>query len=119
MQPARRRPPSRARLAEWARLGQHRISECTYYDNAENIRAIKYPYEIVGMYMNVKKKNEGFAWKPYFLPGEIFGNRASVWQGKEGLMIWPREHRATEVARLLTDFALHRTKQDNQDRGDN
>lgn len=68
-------------------LGKQRISEGTYYDNEENIAAIKYPYELSGMYMNVIKKNERLPWKPYFLPGEVFGDKAYIWRRKEGLMI--------------------------------
>lgn len=91
-----------------AGLGKQRISEGTYYDNAKSIRAIRYPYEISGMYMNVTKKNERHPWNRFFLPQDVFGDRASVWQEKEGLMIWPRENRAGEVARLMEDFARQR-----------
>jgi hypothetical protein len=89
----------------WARLGQRRISEGTYYDDPKRISKIRYPYEIAGMYVNVTKENERHPWNRYFLPSDVFGARAGVWKGKEGLMIWPRENRADEVARMLESYA--------------
>lgn len=104
----------------FALLGQRRISEHTYYDNQEILSSIKYPYEIAGMYMNVTKENKKMPWLSFYLPKEVFGNKAHVWKEKDGLMIWPREHRASEVAQMLMEFALkHRPKQDDQNRGDN
>lgn len=88
-----------------ANLGKMRISEGTYYDREDAINAIKYPYEISGMYTNVTKENETHPWNRFFLPQEVFGNRASVWQRRQGLMIWPRETHADEVANMLADFA--------------
>ena len=87
-----------------ANLGRMRISEGTYYDREDAISGIKYPYEIAGMFMNVTKENKVHPWNQFFLPEEVFGSRAIVWQRKHGLMIWPEGH-ADEVANMLVVFA--------------
>lgn len=88
-----------------AGLGKQRISESTYYDNERDIDSIPYSYELAGMHTNVVKDRSGRPTKPYFLPEEVFGNKSHIWKRKEGLMIWPREFRAGEVADLLSSFA--------------
>lgn len=102
---ARRNHPYQA----LAKLGNKRIAEGTYYNNEANIRDIQYPYEIAGMYMNIIKENKNFPWKPYFLPSQVFGDKAHIWNSTDGLMIWPREHRASDVAQALADFASQRS----------
>ena len=88
-----------------ANLGEKRIAEGTYYDNPDRINSIKYPYEIAGMYMNVKKENERHTHLKYFVPMDVFSEHKDIWQQKQGLMIWPREHRALEVAEKLLEFS--------------
>ena len=88
-----------------AALGRKRISESTYYDNEQDIDWIPYSYDLAGMYVNVTKDHPERPLKPYFLPHEVFGDKAHVWRRTEGLMIWPREQLAGEVADLLAVFA--------------
>jgi hypothetical protein len=90
-----------------ARFGKQRISEGTYYDRTDypDWSWIKYPYEIPGLYVNVEKENATNPHLRYYLPSEVFGSKAHIWQSKQGLFIWPREGRASEVAGLLLDFS--------------
>ena len=87
-----------------ANLGRQRIAEGTYYDRTDTFD-IKYPYEIAGMYLNVKKDNDHHAHLQYYLAEEIFEDHKDVWQQEQGLMIWPREHRALDVAKALREFS--------------
>ncbi len=88
-----------------AALARKRISESTYYDNEQDIGWIPYSYDLAGMYLNVSKDHPVWPTKPYFLPSEMFGEKAYIWRRKEGLMIWPKEDRTGEVADLLAVFA--------------
>jgi hypothetical protein len=88
-----------------AALGRQRISESTYYDNEQDIDWIPYLYDLAGMYMNVRKDHPERPMKPYFLPWEVFGEKAYIWQRTHGLMIWPKEELSLEVADMLATFA--------------
>lgn len=96
-----------------AGLGKQRISEHTYYDNEEITDSITYPFEIAGMYVNVTKENKNRHWLAYYLPEEVFGDKAHIWKQRNGLMIWPREYYAAEVARELVIFAAQCSRDPN------
>lgn len=70
-----------------AQMGRYRISEHTYYDDAAIHRNIKYPYEIVGAYIDTSKTNPTHSHLPLFLVEEIL-DRAELWIGTDGLFLW-------------------------------
>lgn len=82
-----------------AMLGLQRISETTYYDRPV---VIDYPYEIAGMYISTSKTREGHPEASYYLPIEVFGDKAHVWWNAGGLFLW---HEHEDVGKLLHDTA--------------
>ncbi|MFA5238678.1 MAG: hypothetical protein WC476_03075 [Phycisphaerae bacterium] len=87
-----------------AGLGENRVSECTYYDNASRLRKLKQNYEIFGAYLNTTKENKGNPKLPYFLPSEIF-ERSELWSHEKGVFLYPKESNSLAVAKALADYA--------------
>lgn len=86
-----------------SQLGKKRISEHTYYDNENKIRAIKYPYEIFGAYLDVQKFNKHSPTDPFFLPGEIF-EKSQLWSDKRGLLLYCDSKKAEAVAKGMVQY---------------
>ncbi|HDS84754.1 MAG TPA: hypothetical protein ENN97_06125 [Phycisphaerales bacterium] len=80
-----------------APMGRYRISEHTYYDDAAIHRNIKYPYEIVGAYIDTSKTNPTHSHLPLFLVDEIL-DRAELWIGTDGLFLWKESRGRTNHA---------------------
>lgn len=87
-----------------ATLGKLRIAENTYYDNMRAINAIKYPYEIFGVHLNMVKKNEQNPHNTYFLPHEIF-ERSGLWASKKGIFIYTSSKKSLAVAKELVAYS--------------
>jgi len=86
-----------------ATMGRFRMSEHTYYNNEANRRAINYPYEIFGAYVNTTRKNELHSHLPFYLVSEIF-DRPELWSEKKGLFLYPREGNSNAVAKALEAY---------------
>jgi len=87
-----------------AGLGRYRIAENTYYNNEKNIKAIKYPYEIFGAYLNTVRENPDYPKSPFFTVRDVF-EKSHLWSAKKGLFLYPKENKALEVARELAAYA--------------
>jgi hypothetical protein len=87
-----------------AGLGENRVSECTFYDYAERLRALRQDYEIFGAYINTTKENKNNSKLPYFLPGEIF-EKSELWSHKKGLFLYTDSSKSLAVAKGLAAFA--------------
>lgn len=87
-----------------ARLGKLRMAENTYYDNMRAINAIKYPYEIFGMYVRMSKENKDRPSIPYFLVPEIF-ERSQLWSNRKGVFIYTKRAESLAVAKELVAYS--------------
>jgi hypothetical protein len=87
-----------------AELGNLRIAENTYYDNARQRNAIKYPYEIFGAYVNATKRNDTSPHNPFFLSSEIF-EKSHLWSHKKGLYLYSTTRKSLEVAQDLAAYS--------------
>ena len=87
-----------------AELGKIRICENTYYDNANSIRAVPYPYDIFGVHLNTIKYHERNPIDPFFLVPEIF-ERSQLWSHKKGLFIYTSKSSSLAVARELVAYS--------------
>jgi hypothetical protein len=87
-----------------ATLGILRIAENTYYDSPRQRNAIKYPYEIFGVYVNTTKKHDESPHNPYFLVSEIF-ERSKLWSNKKGLFLYTSVRYSQAVAEALVAYS--------------
>ena len=87
-----------------ATLGKLRIAENTYYDNARQRNAIKYPYEIFGAYLNTTKRNDNSPHNLYFLTSEIF-ERSELWSNRKGVFIYTKRAESLAVAKELAAYS--------------
>lgn len=92
-----------------AGLGRNRISEETYYDRTDysDWAWIRAPFDVPGFYMDTSKENPVYPHLQYYLPAEVFSDKQHLWRNT-GVFLWPREHRASEVARELLIASLQR-----------
>ena len=88
----------------FASLGDNLISEHTYYDDPEQIKKIKYPYQIFGAYLNHTKENKNSLTKPYFLANEIF-EKSNLWSQKKGVLIYTSSKQSLQVAKDLVRYS--------------
>ncbi len=95
---------SRPCVAILAQLGRNRICEETYWLDEERYKAIKYPYEIFGVYVNTVRKRPGKPNAPYFLVSDIF-ERAWLWSDTKGLFLFTDSKNAMAVAKELLAYA--------------
>lgn len=87
-----------------ARLGKNRIAEATFYSDEERLKRVKFEYEIFGAYLNVVRENKRHSHLPYHLVPEIF-EKSERWSGKKGLFLYPKEHKALEIAKELLAYS--------------
>lgn len=87
-----------------ARLGRVRIAESTYYDNQDYAK-VQYPYEVFGVYVDLRPENPRSPRKPFYTVGEVFG-KAHRWSSRQGVFFYPREGRAEPVAEALKEYRL-------------
>ncbi|MHC4664335.1 MAG: hypothetical protein ACYS9T_00055 [Planctomycetota bacterium] len=87
-----------------AKLGKLRIAENTYYDNMRAINAIKYPYEIFGVHLDILKENKRNKYNTYFLPYEIF-ERSDLWSDKKGIFLYTNTKKSLAVAGELLAYS--------------
>lgn len=87
-----------------AGLGQSRIAENTYYANEKTIKAIKYPYEIFGAYVNTIRKRPENPDSPYFLVSDILDN-SQLWSKRKGLFLYTDKEKVRAVAKELVAYA--------------
>jgi hypothetical protein len=95
-----------------AKMGRYRICEHTYYDDMTIHRNVKYPYEIVGVFIDTLKTNTIHSHLPLFLVDEIF-DRAEIWVDTDGVFLWKesrdREDHAFQLGRHLQQWGqLHK-----------
>lgn len=88
----------------FAELGKIRVCTNTYYDNANSIKAVPYPYDIFGVHLNTIKYHERNPIDPHFLAPEIF-ERSQLWSHKKGLFIYTSIPKSLDVARELVAYS--------------
>ncbi len=81
-------------------LAKLKIAEHTYYDIPKKITDKNRPYDVLGAYINVSKYNPNYPKAPFFTLHEIL-ERQQLWAHKHGLMLYPKEDRAEQIAEML------------------
>lgn len=88
-----------------SQIGKNKVSRNTFWFNIERIESIDYDYDIFGAYLNtVKFEDWSGEHRPFFFASEIFEN-SHLWSDKKGVFLYPREHKALEVAKELVAYA--------------
>jgi len=85
-------------------LGERRISESTYYQEAGAVRPVPYPYEIFGAHVSSRKWSFAPAGRACFLIQELL-DRSQVWSDKQGLFLYASGPDCLKVAKDLRDYA--------------
>ena len=85
-------------------LGKWKIAEHTYFDIPAKIKDKKRPYDVLGAYVNISKKNVKVPSAPFFTPEEIL-QRQELWARKKGLMLYPYEGNVEKVAEMITKIS--------------
>lgn len=86
------------------KLAKYRITEETYYNSKKRLKAVNYPYEIFGAFVNTSRKNEIYPQWPLYLIPEIFEN-SHLWSNKKGLFLYPKDGNALAIAKELVAYS--------------
>jgi len=84
-------------------LGESRISETTYTQQAGQPRAAPYPYEIFGAHVSGRKWSFASAGRTCYLVRELL-DRSQVWSDKQGLFLYASGADCLQVARDLREY---------------
>lgn len=85
-------------------LGKWKIAEHTYFDIPKKIMDKKRPYDVLGAYVNISKKNVKVPSAPFFTLEEIL-QRQELWAHKKGLMLYPYEGNVEQIAEMLSKIS--------------
>ena len=86
-----------------SRLGVNRISESTYYNRADRLAKVTYPYEVFGAYVRPYEYNPDYPSLPFFTVADLF-ERSDLWSGKKGVFLYTDGRHSLETARTLMEY---------------
>lgn len=83
-----------------ARLGTYRISENTYYAHDKTIKAIRYPYEIFGVYLKTDRHDPKQTNLTFYQVPDVF-DQSQRWSTRRGVLLYTDKVQAEAVAHDL------------------